>query len=853
MRVFDFAKKVGIPTKELIALLQKKGIAVTSHMSTIEEDDAQAFVKGVSKPPEKQRTTPSPKKAKVEATPSPPVMEKKKTILIKKKLPPPEPEAQISQGPSSLVIEHAVSHHELPSEPLPSQGAPPLLSPSLTDAPPVIAVLPKSDAKKSDALKSLEMPPEKSLAKPTTEGKTVAFKTEEPPKKWGDKRSETKKLPPVVKGKGGLKQAVKQTWQARSLAEATGGETNETPVTVPVASRKWGDFKPIHRRAAQRGERRPPVQHLDPNKARRKTLRLYEGLTVREFSEQTGLKVPEIVAKLMEFGRMSTVNQPIDLTEASLIAESFGIQTQLIADKTEAEILEQTGVDIPGMLISRPPVITIMGHVDHGKTSLLDAIRQTRVTEGEAGGITQHIGAYTVTLSNRKVTFLDTPGHEAFTAMRARGAKVTDIVVLVVSATDGVMPQTIEAVNHAKAANVPIIVAINKIDLPDANPERITQALSHLELIPEAWGGKTIYVHVSAKKRLGIEQLLEMILLQSELMDLKANPNKQMQGVIVEAKIDPGRGPVATVLVQDGTLRVGDIFVTGAHYGRVRALVGDDGRKVTSALPSMPVEVLGLSGTPMAGDTFVVVSDEAIAKDVAQNRSHRRRAVELARSTRVTLEDHFKTMKTGEIKVLNLIIKADVQGSLEALREAFEKLNAAAVKIRVIHSGVGGVTQSDVLLAAASSAVIIGFNVRPMPDAEALAAQEKVEIRFSTIIYNAIEEVQRAMVGMLSPTLKEKILGRVDVRQVFTVPKQGTIVGGYVLNGVISRSSAGIRLIRDSVMVYEGKLASLRRFKDDVREVQTGYECGVTLQNFNDVKVGDVIEVYAYDEIPATL
>ena len=582
-------------------------------------------------------------------------------------------------------------------------------------------------------------------------------------------------------------------------------------------------------------------------------IKLYEGLTVKEFSELIGLKVPSIISKLMEMGRMATINQPIGLEEASLIADAFGVKAELISEKTEDEILNQSGPDDPASLLPRPPVITIMGHVDHGKTSLLDAIRQTKVTEGEAGGITQHIGAYTVTVGDKKVAFLDTPGHEAFTAMRARGAKVTDIVVLVVAADDGVMPQTIEAINHAKAANVPIIVAINKIDKPEANTERVKTALAEFELIPEAWGGKTIFAEVSAKKKIGLEALLEMILLQAEVLELKANPNKPVVGTIVEAKIDRGRGPVATVLVQEGTLRAGDAFVTGKHYGKVRALITDEGKKVSEAGPSTPVEVIGLDGVPQAGDTFVVVSDERIAKDVASSRSQRQRVIELSQYKRVTLDDLYQEIQEGIVKELNLIIKADVQGSAEALKESLEKLSTSAVKLRVIHRGVGGITESDVLLASASNAIIIGFNIRPDPKAQELAEREKVDLRPYTIIYDAIADVRAAMEGLLEPTYKERTLGRVEVRQVFSIPKQGTIAGGYVVDGVIARNSAGARVLRDNAVVYEGKLSSLRRFKDDVKEVQTGYECGVGIENFNDIKLGDVIEVYTFDKVAAKL
>jgi translation initiation factor IF-2 len=494
-----------------------------------------------------------------------------------------------------------------------------------------------------------------------------------------------------------------------------------------------------------------------------------------------------------------------------------------------------------------------MGHVDHGKTSLLDAIRQAKVAEGEAGGITQHIGAYTVSVRGKQVTFLDTPGHEAFTAMRARGAKATDIVVLVVAADDGVMPQTVEAINHARAAGVPLVVAVNKIDKAGANPDRVKNALSEHGLIPEAWGGDTIMVEVSAKQKIGLDQLLEMILLQAEVLELKADPTKMAKGLVIEAKLERGRGPVATVLVQTGTLKVGDAFVVGTFSGKVRALNNDTGVKVSEAGPSIPVEVIGLPSVPLAGDPFVIVKDERVARDIAEARAQKQRAAELAGSAKVSLDDLFAKIQEGDAKELPIVIKADVQGSAEALAAAVEKMPAGAVKLKVMHSGVGGITETDVLLAAASKAIVIGFNIRPEPKASALAEHEGVDIRLYNIIYDALADIKAAMEGLLEPTLKERILGRAEVRQVFTIPKAGVVAGSYVLDGTITRASAGARVIRDHVVVYDGKLGSLRRFKDDVREVQQGYECGITIENFNDIKAGDVIEAYVIDKIAAKL
>jgi translation initiation factor IF-2 len=575
---------------------------------------------------------------------------------------------------------------------------------------------------------------------------------------------------------------------------------------------------------------------------------------VKEFAELIGQRPADIVRKLMEMGQMLTFNQPMNLDAASMIAEEAGVRIEVTVEKAGEELLQDV-VETGGeeRLEPRPPVVTIMGHVDHGKTSLLDAIRQTKVAEGEAGGITQHIGAYTVPVRGKLVTFLDTPGHEAFTSMRARGAKVTDIVILVVAADDGVMPQTIEAIHHAKAAGVPLIVAMNKIDKPEANPDRVKNALSEHGLISETWGGDTIMVEVSAKKKTGLDTLLEMILLQSEVLELKADPHRQAKGTVIEAKIERGRGPVATVLVQSGTLKVGDVYVVGTFSGRVRALIDDRGVKTQQAGPSIPVEVIGLPGVPSAGDVFQVVSDERVAREIAEERAQKRRAAELVGPAKVSLDDLFAKIQEGSVKELAIVIKTDVQGSSEALVGSVEKLSTDAVKLRVIHNGVGGVMESDVLLAAASRAIIIGFNVRPEPKAASLAEQQGVDIRLYTIIYDAIADIKAAMEGLLEPTLKERTLGRAEVRQVFTIPKAGTVAGSYVVDGTISRASAGVRVIRDNVVVYQGKLGSLRRFKDDVREVQQGYECGLSVENFNDVKVGDIIEAYAIDKIAAKL
>ncbi len=583
-------------------------------------------------------------------------------------------------------------------------------------------------------------------------------------------------------------------------------------------------------------------------RASKRVVRISEVITVGELAKAMGVKAGEVIKKLMDAGMMATINQVLDFDTASLMASEFEYIVENVAFDAESVLEVEHEQPTDEQLEPRPPVVTIMGHVDHGKTSLLDAIRQTNVTAQEAGGITQHIGAYSVEVHGRTVTFLDTPGHEAFTAMRSRGAKVTDIVVLVVAADDSVMPQTVEAINHARAAGVLIIVAINKIDKPDANIERVKQALADYGLVAEDWGGDTICVPVSAKTKEGIPHLLEMLLLQADILELKANPNKLARGTIVEAKLDRGRGAVATVLVQEGTLHVSEPFVCGGHYGRVRAMVDDKGRKVETAGPSTPVEIIGLQGVPEAGSSFVAVADEATARQVAEHRRGKQREADLVKTAKVSLEDLYTQIQAGDIKELRVVVKADVQGSVEALSEALSRLSADEVRLNILHASVGGITESDVLLASASNAVVIGFNVRPESKATDAAEREGVDLRLYTVIYDALNDVRDAMEGLLEPTMREKTVGRAEVRQVFSVPSFGVIAGSYVTDGKFTRN-ATVRLVRDHVVVHTGKVASLRRFKEDAREVQSGYECGIGLENYADVKVGDIIEAFETEQV----
>jgi translation initiation factor IF-2 len=619
-----------------------------------------------------------------------------------------------------------------------------------------------------------------------------------------------------------------------------------------IEPKRWYEQRPVKKagrfRVFQKEERKPQIHLVTP---RKKTLKLSEGTTVKEFAELIGIKMSDVIKKFMELGYMPTINQPVDNDAALLVAEGFGIKLEP-SPIEEDTVVTEAPEDL-SKLLPRSPVVTIMGHVDHGKTSLLDVIRETKVMETEAGGITQHIGAYKVNLKGKDIVFLDTPGHEAFTSMRARGAKVTDIVVLVVAADDGVMPQTVEAVNHAKAANVPIVIAINKIDKPEANPSKVRNELAERGIIPEEWGGQNIFVEVSAKKRIGIEQLLEMILLQAEVMELKANPDRKARGTIIEAKLDRGRGPVATVLIQSGTLRIGDAFIAGIHAGRVRALIDETGKRLAESGPSTPVEVIGFPEVPSAGDIFTVVEDEKRARQIALARQQKQKLAEMAKTKKLTLDELYAKIKDGEIRELDIIIKGDVQGSVEALKEALESITHTQVKVKVIHSSVGGINESDVMLATASSAIIIGFNVRPELKASHSAEKEGVDIRLYNVIYEAIEDVKKALEGLLEPTLKEKPIGRAEVRQLFPISKVGTVAGCYVLDGTMSRSSDGIRVIRDSVVVYDGKIATLKRFKEDVKEAQTGYECGILIENFNDIKVGDILENYIIEKIAAKL
>ena len=818
IRVHELAKKMGIESKDILSVLSRMGIKDKTASSGLDDKEARSLIeklKAARKVKEKL------KKVAGEGAAAKEDRKKKAAALI---------------GKFSSTLEKPGAKPKRPT------GVPPVIPPPSTVQAPSAG---KAEPAKPAAAREVAKPGRSKQA-PQRQGARAARPGQREPFNAMPGLAQPS-MPAPPSGKASRKKRQKKHVDYDRREDR---EFREKP-----SFKKLPDLKtlPAGRRSHRKEEKHGlQTDVADITKPRKKVVKIQEGGTVKDFAEIMGQKIGDVIKRLIGMGMMATQNQAMDMDAAVLLAEQYGVKAEIATLETAEDILEEQ-VDEAGTLFPRPPMVTIMGHVDHGKTSLLDALRETNVVSKEAGGITQHIGAYQVSLKGREITFLDTPGHEAFTAMRARGAQVTDIVVLVVAADDGVMPQTREAVNHAKAAGVPIIVAVNKMDKPEAKPDRVKQELSELELIPEEWSGQTIFCEVSAKQRTGLEHLLEMILIQADILELKANPAKMARGTIIEAKLDKGRGPVATVLVQSGTLKVGEIFVSGVQFGRVRALVNDKGERVEAAGPAVPVEVIGFSGVPQAGDAYVVVEEERKARQVAEFRMNRRRTTEMASMKKVTLEDLHSQIQEGMVKELNIVLKADVQGSVGAIVDSLEKLSTQAVKLRVIHSSVGAVTETDVMLATASNAIIIGFNVRPEPKATDIAQREGVDVRLYNIIYNAIDDIKAAMEGLLEPTLKERTLGRAEVRQTFHASKIGTIAGSYVQDGVMTRQADGVRVLRDNVVVYEGKLNSLRRFKDDVREVQTGYECGIGVENFNDIKTGDIIEAYAIDKIATKL
>ncbi|BDV43173.1 translation initiation factor IF-2 [Geotalea uraniireducens] len=859
--VYELAKKMGIDNKELISRLKSLGIEVKSHMSVLEEEEVNKVTappappKEVSQEEVRVTTTIIRRRPKVvEAAPAEavtPAPEVEAPAAPAAMAPAPVAEPEPAEAPAAIVAEAPARAPEAETPPSPSAAAAPVTAPA--EEP----VVERPTATKARILGRVEIPGITQTKPPEKREVFIPKKrVEERPAPAAAPSPETaaaaEERKKARKGKEFV--AVPEPERAPKKAPA-GGKKKEVFKKAELLEKRERIFEPGPRSGKNRKREREQVSvgkktEITTPKAIKRIIKITETITVGELAKRMGVKANDLIRSLIKMGMMVTINHPLDVDTATLLASDFGYEIENVAIDLD-EIFEAVP-DAPEFLQKRPPVVTIMGHVDHGKTSLLDAIRETNVIAGEAGGITQHIGAYDVELKGRKITFLDTPGHEAFTAMRARGAKVTDIVILVVAADDGVMPQTREAVNHSKAAGVPIIVAVNKIDKPEAKPERVKQELMELGLVSEEWGGDTIFVEVSAKKHINISELLEMVLLQADVMDLKANADKAARGTIVEAKLDRGRGPVATVLVQDGTLKVGDFFVAGVHSGRVRAMQNDRGDKLVSAGPSMPVEVIGFTGVPDAGDVFICLPDEKKAKEIASHRQQKLRETELAKHSKLSLEQLYEKIQKGEVKDLNVIVKGDVQGSVEAVTESLRKLSTDAVRLNVIHSSVGAITETDVNLATASNAIILGFNVRPEPKAANLAEKEGVDLRLYNIIYDAVEDIKKAMEGLLEPTLREKHLGRAEVREVFSVPKVGNVAGCYILDGKVLRN-AHVRLLRDNIVIYEGKMSSLRRFKDDVREVAAGYECGIGLENYNDIKVGDVIEAFEIEKIASTL
>jgi len=862
IRVYELARELNLTNKVLMDKLQGLGIAVGSHMSSLDDEAVQRakatiFGKKESAVEEKRiKPTVIRRRRKVAETLEEPAVEAAPEAQ-------PEEPAPAPPAAEPLAASPAVEEPEMPATPSPPDFEPLAAESAEAEGPapadeaePTVPVAPADRLKKvvkkikrDEPAKIIKLPVapiERPADRPKTPAgverlarppshPTAAPEAILPPTEAEAKDAKRKKKKGKVEDAEAEKKFIKKKISFRTKA-------------VIEAEDLYDDQRGRKPRKGAKGRKELALQkpQLTVAKAIKRRIKMDDTIMLADLAKRLGVKAGEIIKVLMGMGMMATVNQLVDFDTAVLVGTEFNYEVERAAFE-EDNILKPV-VDEPDKLAHRAPVVTIMGHVDHGKTSLLDVIRKTRITETEAGGITQHIGAYHVATERGAIAFLDTPGHEAFTAMRARGARVTDIVVLVVAADDGVMPQTVEAINHARAANVPIIVAVNKIDKPGADPDRVKRSLIERGLTPEEWGGDTIFVNVSAKQNTGIDQLLEMILLQAEVMELRANPDKLARGHVVEAKIDAGRGPVATVLVSEGTLRNGDPVVCGVHSGKIRAMLDDRGQSVESAGPSIPVEILGLSGVPMAGDEFVAVVDEKAARQISLHRMQKQRTRELAQTSRPSLESLFERMKEGELKDLNLILKADVHGSIEALSDALTKLSNEEVKVNVVHAATGAITESDVSLATVSEAIIIGFNVRPSPKVQALAGEENVDMRFYNVIYDVINNVKAAMTGLMASRFEERVLGSAEVREVFQIPKIGAIAGCYVTDGKIERGRSA-RLIRDGVVVYDGKNSSLRRFKDDVKEVQSGYECGIGIENFNDIKVGDRIEFYYLEEI----
>ncbi len=802
MRVHQLAKKFDLTSKDLLPHLKKLGIEAKNHMSSISEDDVER-VKNLLNPPSAEKI--------VEERIKPTIIRRRRKIVEK---PPVEEKVEEEKGKEVPLAAEKVT-------------PPPKEATGVTPAEPsVVAPAKKQPAKEEPESKV------KIISK-----KIVLPEEEEDTKVTKKKRFKKERFSP---GKDITK---------RKFTSVSSKDLQEEEVVSPKEKAKRYKPSPFRKKKPLSLVKAKKTEVTIPKAIKRK-IKVLEGITVALLAKRMGIKAGAVIKKLMDLGVMATMNETIDIDSASLAAHEFGYEVESVTIEEEQIFLEKE--ESLKDLIPRAPIVTVMGHIDHGKTSLLDAIRQSNVIEREAGGITQHIGAYHVELDKGTIIFIDTPGHEAFTTMRARGAKVTDIVVLVIAADDGIMPQTIEAIDHAKAAKVPIIVAINKIDKPNANPEKIRQTLTEYELVPEDWGGDTLYAEISAKQRTGIEELLEIIILQAEMLELQSNPNKSAKGTVIEAKLDKSKGPVATILVQEGTLKVGETFIAGAHYGKTRVLISDAGKAISQAGPSTPVQVLGLSGVPEAGDNFLAVDEEKKAKQAGLYFQQKQREKGLLESRRVTLEGLYDQIQEGTVQELNVIIKVDVHGTLDALTKSLQELGNEQVKINLIHTAVGAINQSDVMLASASKAIIIGFAVSPDAKAKLAAEQEKVDIRLYNIIYDAISDITNALEGLLAPTLIENLRGKAEVRQVFHISRLGIIAGSIVTEGKITRDCK-FRITRNGTLMHQGRVSSLKRFKDEAREVESGHECGIGIEGFEEIQIGDIIECYTTEEVATKL
>ena len=866
-RVYELAKEFGIENKEFIAKLKTLGIAVKSHSSTLEDSEVERVRREFAAKGDKE------------------VVEKRvKSTVIRRRavrLPEEAAEAEEAAAPREAAAaaepvekvekeekvakpekEEKVEKVEKPEKPLEprAEEPPPAEAPPAAEKAPVKAEpAPKKEPDLSRQATIIRRPePVEKKEGPRPPAATIPQTQIRKPAAGQPAQPRGHAAPPAgANARGAAPAADRKGKRAVEVVMDGVAAKKRTLIKQGIDKKdKRVRLREIEEEEAARwrGDKKAAVVKMKKTeitvpKASKRRIRISEAIRVGELAKQMGVRASDVINKLLGLGTMATINQSIDVDAASLIAAEFGYQVEAVTAEYD-ELLQRTEAE-PRNLKPRAPVVTVMGHVDHGKTSLLDAIRQTNVIEGEAGGITQAIGAYHVHVKDRDIVFLDTPGHEAFTAMRARGAKVTDIVILVVAADDGVMEQTVEAINHSRSAGVPIIVAVNKIDKPNATPDRIKQELAQHNLTSEDWGGDSLFADISAKKKIGIENLLELILLQADVLELKADPDRPARGIIIEAKLDKGRGPVATVLIQEGTLREGDAFSAKTEYGRVRAMINDQGQRVKEAGPSMPVEVIGFSSVPQAGSEFIGVEDEKKAKNISEYWVRKEREKELAASSKITLEQLYQRIKEG-VKELNVILKADVQGSLEALSEALNKLSTDEIKLKIIHSSTGAVTETDVMLASASDAIILGFKVRPDARVVEIAEKEGVEVKLYDVIYNAINDIHDAMEGLLEPEFKEVVQGRAEVRETFRIIKVGTVAGCHVTDGKIPRS-AKVKLVRDGVVLYDGKIASLKRFKDDAKEVAAGMDCGLGIEGYNDIRVGDVIEAYIMEQIERKL